>query len=173
MFWERMPCETEFINSTAITEVASQIDGKLLARCLEKPWAFSLTLDHPVNPLLQKLEGEYNSDPVISGALGKYRDSILHAHILHAFMMITDHEVRQALARGVTPSHMEVILGIYKEAALDLSRQEGRHPLRSDENVAISESGVLNLNCGISALVYGRNHILQRQLLWRHRPPVE
>jgi hypothetical protein len=152
-------------------ELASRVDGKLLACCLEKPWASSLKLYHNMDPLLQKLEGEYKSDPAIYGALGKHRDSLLLAHILDEFLQITKHEVGRALARGMASSQLEGILSIYKEVALDLSRQQGL-PLSSYyKNFVISEIGILNLDFHIRVADYGRNKKLKRQLLWRRKPP--
>jgi hypothetical protein len=175
IFWECPPDETERITSTAIVELASRLEGNLLARCLEKPWACSRMLARPVNPLLQKLEEEYYSDPDVSGALGQYRDSLLRAHALENFLRITENEVGRALAKGISHLQVEGLLGIYEEVALDMSRQWGL-PLSSYyENFAVSGSGILNLNLNLAmhGAAYSESHELQRQLLWRHKRPIE
>jgi hypothetical protein len=65
------------------------------------------------------------------------------------------------------------MFGIYKEAALYLSWQQGL-PLSSYyENTAMSEIGKLNLNYGIFAVDYGGNHTLHQQLIYRHKSPAE
>jgi hypothetical protein len=174
-FWGRPPYETESISTTAVAELVYRVDGALLARCLETSWAGSLSpLCHPVNPVLQKFEGEYISNPSVTVALARYRESLLDAHMLENFLSKTDGAICQALSKGETPSQVEEMLYIYKKVALDLSRRQELPLSCYYDNFVVSEDGVLNLDYRIiTGVGYDESHKLRRQLLWRYKPIVD